>query len=193
MRPGKKTRPRGGDNSYWTSYSDMMAGMLFVFALILFAAVYQLVDLQQKKTIELQTKEAQLSTQQSLLIDQEAELKDKEELLAATTLALQQQQEELDQNRTALTSAQDSLALQQSKIEEQAALLAEKDAALRGAEDLRRVQADMAADRAGRDQLAARFRADNQQAASDIAAHQTRIDELTQQAETLREKLEKQS
>ena len=99
MRPGKKTRPRGGDNSYWTSYSDMMAGMLFVFALILFAAVYQLVDLQQKKTIELQTKEAQLSTQQSLLIDQEAELKDKEELLAATTLALQQQQEELDRHR----------------------------------------------------------------------------------------------
>ena len=96
MRPGKKTRPRGADNSYWTSYSDMMAGMLFVFALILFAAVYQLVDLQQKKTIELQTKEAQLSTQQSLLIDQEAELKDKEELLAATTLALQQQQEELE-------------------------------------------------------------------------------------------------
>ena len=37
----------------------------------------------------------------------QAELKDKEELLAATTLALQQQQEELDQNRTALTSAQD--------------------------------------------------------------------------------------
>ena len=128
MRPGKKTRPRGGDNSYWTSYSDMMAGMLFVFALILFAAVYQLVDLQQKKTIELQTKEAQLSTQQSLLIDQEAELKDKEELLAATTLALQQQQEELDQNRTALTTAQDSLALQQSKIEEQAALLAAQQA-----------------------------------------------------------------
>ena len=128
MRPGKKTRQRGGDNSYWTSYSDMMAGMLFVFALILFAAVYQLVDLQQKKTVELQTKEAQLSTQQSLLIDQEAELKDKEELLAATTLALQQQQEELDENRTALTSAQESLSLQQTKIEEQAALLAAQQA-----------------------------------------------------------------
>ena len=121
MRPGKKTRPRGGDNSYWTSYSDMMAGMLFVFALILFAAVYQLVDLQQKKTVELQTKEAQLSTQQSLLIDQEAELKDKEALLAATTLALQKQQEELDENKTALTSAQESLSLQQSKIDEQQA------------------------------------------------------------------------
>ena len=124
MRPGKKMR-RGGDNgSYWTSYSDMMAGMLFTFALILFAAVYQLIDLQQKKTIELQTKEAQLSTQQSLLIDQEAELRDKEELLATTTLMLQQQQDELDENRTALTAAQESLSLQQSKIEEQAALLA---------------------------------------------------------------------
>ena len=77
MRRSKKMR-RGGENgSFWISYSDMMAGMLFTFALILFMAVYQLVDLQQKKTIELETKEAQLSTQQSLLIDQEAQLKDK--------------------------------------------------------------------------------------------------------------------
>jgi len=123
MRPGKKTR-RGGENgSYWISYSDMMAGMLFTFALILFMAVYQLVDLQQKKTIELETKEAQLATQQSLLIDQEALLQDKEELLATTTLMLQEQQKELDENRTALTAAQQSLSLQQSKIDEQAALL----------------------------------------------------------------------
>jgi len=124
MRPGKKMR-RGGENgSYWISYSDMMAGMLFTFALILFMAVYQLVDLQQKKTIELETKEAQLSTQQSLLLTQEALLQDKEELLATTTLLLQDQQEELERNRTALTSAQQSLSLQQSKIDEQAALLA---------------------------------------------------------------------
>ena len=124
MRRSKKMR-RGGENgSFWISYSDMMAGMLFTFALILFMAVYQLVDLQQKKTIELETKEAQLSTQQSLLIDQEAELKDKEELLATTTLMLQEQQAELEENRTALTAAQQSLSLQQSKIDEQAALLA---------------------------------------------------------------------
>lgn len=124
MRPGKKTRRRGENGSYWISYSDMMAGMLFTFALILFMSIYQLVDLQQKKTVELQTKEAQLSTQQSLLITQEAQLKDKEELLATTTLTLQQQQEELEANRTALTAAQQSLSLQQGKIEEQASLLA---------------------------------------------------------------------
>ena len=124
MRPRNKVRRSGENGSYWISYSDMMAGMLFTFALILFMAVYQLVDLQQKKTVELETKEAQLSTQQSLLIDQESQLKDKEELLATTTLMLQQQQSELDENRTALTAAQQSLSLQQSKIEEQAALLA---------------------------------------------------------------------
>lgn len=121
----RRIRRRRGDNgSYWISYSDMMAGMLFTFALILFMAVYQLVDLQQKKTVELETKEAQLSTQQSILLDQEAQLRDKEELLATTTLMLQEQEEELEKNRTALTSAQQSLSLQQSKIEEQAALLA---------------------------------------------------------------------
>ena len=124
MRRSKRVRRGGDGSSFWISYSDMMAGMLFTFALILFMAVYQLVDLQQKKTIELETKEAQLSTQQSLLIDQEAQLKDKEELLATTTLMLQEQQAELEKNRTALTSAQESLSLQQSKIEEQAALLA---------------------------------------------------------------------
>ena len=124
MRAGKRIRRGADSGSYWISYSDMMAGMLFTFALILFMAVYQLVDLQQKKTIELETKEAQLSTQQSLLIDQESQLKDKEELLATTTLMLQEQQKELDENRTALTAAQQSLSLQQSKIEEQAALLA---------------------------------------------------------------------
>ena len=124
MRAGKRIRRSRDSGSYWISYSDMMAGMLFTFALILFMAVYQLVDLHQKKTIELETKEAQLSTQQSLLIDQESQLKDKEELLATTTLMLQEQQRELDENRTALTAAQQSLSLQQSKIEEQAALLA---------------------------------------------------------------------
>ncbi len=124
MRPGMRRRRSGDNGSYWISYSDMMAGMLFTFALILFVAIYQLVDLQAKKTMELETKEAQLSTQQSILLDQESQLQDKEELLATTTLMLQEQQAELEENRAALTSAQQSLALQQSKIEEQAALLA---------------------------------------------------------------------
>lgn len=124
MRPGKKMRRGGEGGSYWISYSDMMAGMLFTFALILFMAVYQLIELQEQKTIELETKEAQLATQQSILLDQEAELQDKEELLATTTLLLDEQQKELEENRTALTAAQQSLSLKQQQIDEQASLLA---------------------------------------------------------------------
>ena len=105
--------------------------------------------------------------------------------------ALRRQAQEKLAGQTDLNDATDRLAETVSRRKaEQAALLAERDAALRGAEDLRRVQADMAADRAGRDQLAARFRADNEQAAADIAARQTHIDDLTGQAETLRRQLE---
>ena len=117
----KKTEAYRVKDNFWISYSDMMAGVLFVFALILFMAVYQIVDLQKKKTIELQTKEAQLSTQQSLLLDQQAELADKEALLASSTLLLQQQQEELDNSKTALILAQ-------KRIDEQTALLASQQA-----------------------------------------------------------------
>ncbi len=117
----KRTEAYKAKDSFWISYSDMMAGMLFVFALILFMAVYQIVDLQKKKTIELQTKEAQLSTQQSLLLDQQAELADKEALLASSTLLLQEQQEELDTSKAALLLAQ-------QRIDEQTALLASQQA-----------------------------------------------------------------
>ena len=121
----KKVIRRGGDNgSYWISYSDMMAGMLFTFALILFMAVYQLVELQQKKAVEIQTKEAQISSQQSLLLDQEAEIADKEELLATSTLMIEEQQKEIEEKSAMLAIAEANIQDQQRQIDEQEALLA---------------------------------------------------------------------
>lgn len=108
MRAQHGRRARGDASSFWISYSDLMASMLFVFALILFFSIYQLVDLQEKKTAELETQAAQLATQQSLLLDQEAELKDKEELLATSSQLLEEQQTQLDEQAAllALTAAQ---------------------------------------------------------------------------------------
>ena len=104
---------------------------------------------------------------------------------------LRRQAQEKLAGQTDLNDATDRLAQTVSeKKASQAALLAEREAGLRGAEDLRRVQADMAADRADRDQLAERFRADNARAQEEIAAHQTRVNELTGQAERLRRQLE---
>ena len=39
MRTHSTKRPRGDTGSFWISYSDLMAGMLFVFALILFFSI----------------------------------------------------------------------------------------------------------------------------------------------------------
>ena len=105
----------------------MMAGMLFVFALILFAAVYQLVDLQQKRRLSCKPCRRSFPTQQSLLIDQEAELKDKKNCwrddarLAAAAGGAGSKPNGAHQRAGSLT-------LQQSKIEEQAALLAAQQA-----------------------------------------------------------------
>ena len=108
MRAHHGRRARGDASSFWISYSDLMASMLFVFALILFFSIYQLVDLQEKKTAELETQAAQLASQQSLLLDQEAELKDKEALLATSSQLLEDQQTQLDEQAAllALTAAQ---------------------------------------------------------------------------------------
>ena len=104
---------------------------------------------------------------------------------------LHRQVQEKLAGQTDLNDAGDRLAETVSeKKAAQAALLAEKETALRGAEELRRVQEDMAADRAGRDQLAERFRADNEKAAAEIAQRQTRLDELQQQMSALRQQLE---
>ena len=104
---------------------------------------------------------------------------------------LRRQAQEKLAGQTDLNDAGDRLAETVSeKKAAQAALLAEKETALRGAEELRRVQEDMAADRAGRDQLAERFRADNEKAAAEIAQRQTRLDELQQQMSALRQQLE---
>ena len=67
-------RGSGESGSYWISYSDLMAAMLFVFALILFVSLYRLVELQQTRAAELATKEAQLAQQQSILLDAQAQL-----------------------------------------------------------------------------------------------------------------------
>ena len=108
MRAQHGRRARGDASSFWISYSDLMASMLFVFALILFFSIYQLVDLQEKKTAELETQAAQLATQQSLLLAQETELKDKEEQLATSSQLLEEQQTQLDEQAAllALTAAQ---------------------------------------------------------------------------------------
>ena len=113
---------------------------------------------------------------------------DKAESRAA---ALRQQAQEKLSGQTDLNDATDRLAETISKKRaDQAALSAEKDGALRSAEELRRVQADMVSDREQRDQLAQQYRQTRQQAERDMAGHQEKLDGFNGQAASLRQKLE---
>lgn len=116
MKPRRGQRPKSDNGSFWISYSDLMAAMLFVFALILFVSLYKLVDLQETKAVELQTKEAQLVQQQSLLLDQESELKDKEELLAFSTQQLDEQEKTLDEQTALITLSQTQLTEKEKEL-----------------------------------------------------------------------------
>jgi chemotaxis protein MotB len=123
MKTRKTARRTPRENgSYWISYSDLMAAMLFVFALILFVSLYRLVDLQQTKTAELETKEAQLTQQQSILLSAQSELKDKEELLALST-------QQLDKQQVTLEEQAKLLSLSLSQLDEKEKELLDKQSA----------------------------------------------------------------
>lgn len=161
MRTHSTRRPRGDTGSFWISYSDLMAGMLFVFALILFFSIYQLVELQETKTAELETKEAQLTQQQSILLDQQAELQDKEAQLAASTALLDDQQAQLDEQAALLALSTTQLEEKQAAFDAQSLELddAKKKIAL--------AQENMAAQQ---------IRMNEQEAL--LSAQQTKIDNL---------------
>lgn len=117
MMKKKASRRQSGDTgSFWISYSDLMAAMLFVFALILFVSLYRLVDLQQTKTAELETKEALLTKQQSILLAAQAELKDKEELLALSTQQLDEQQITLEEQAKLLSLSLTQLSAKEKEL-----------------------------------------------------------------------------
>lgn len=119
----KKRRARKESGSYWTSYSDMMAALMLVFALVMFFSIFQFLDLQETKTAELATKESQLEHQQSILIAQESELSEKESALQLSLVELEKAQSQLDEQESLLASSALQLSSQQEELDEQSQLL----------------------------------------------------------------------
>lgn len=123
MRVNSRTRPRGENASYWTSYSDMMAGLMLVFTLLTFFFIFQFLELQETKTAELATKESQIESQQSIVLDAEARLADREEQLRIATATMDEQQRELDQQKALVSLSEIELAKKQEDNDEKNALL----------------------------------------------------------------------
>lgn len=137
MRRRKKSE-NGGFN-VWRSYSDMMAGVLLLFVLLMCVTLFQAqksydesikerdekIALQEEYTLEilaqqneLDEKEGQLKDQNQQLKTQDEKLKDQEELLAQLASKLKDQEATLNSQQAALNEKTALLKDQQAQIDQ---------------------------------------------------------------------------
>lgn len=133
----KKKSDDGGFN-IWRSYSDMMAGVLLLFVLIMSVTLFQAqknydetlrerderLAMKEEYTSELQQQEGQIKSQdeqlekqKAMLAEQEAKLQEQEAILKSQQATLEKQEATLAAQQTALDEKTDLLAVQQQKID----------------------------------------------------------------------------
>ena len=123
------------ETSYWLSYSDMMAGLLLVFVLVISFTILQAKAQYEAKEEELAQQALIIFSQQEELTDKESQLEDQQSQLSEAQSLLEEQQGELDEAQSLLEEQQGELEEQKSAVEvlkellaNQEALLAEKEA-----------------------------------------------------------------
>ncbi len=105
----KRRRQRDTETTYWLSYSDMMAGLLLTFVLIIaFTMLHAKIDYDAKQ-LELAGKEQELSVKASEL-DKEREI-------------VSEQAEQLNAQEEALAEQGEKIAIQEKTLKEQHELL----------------------------------------------------------------------
>ncbi|MCD8336145.1 MAG: OmpA family protein [Lachnospiraceae bacterium] len=124
---GKRKKTYEGHN-VWRSYSDMMAGLLLLFLLVMCISFMQAQKNYQERLAEetahaeaTSLLQSQLDEQQALLNEQESELDEQAALLAS-------QQADLDEQSALVASQQDSLDAQSALLSQQESELAEQQA-----------------------------------------------------------------
>lgn len=135
----RRKRSENGGFNVWRSYSDMMAGVLLLFVLLMCVTLFQAqksydesikerdekIALQEEYTLEilaqqneLDEKEGQLKDQNQQLKTQDEKLKDQEELLAQLASKLKDQEATLNSQQAALNEKTALLKDQQAQIDQ---------------------------------------------------------------------------
>ena len=129
----KKRKPEEHGFNVWRSYSDMMAGVLLLFVLIMCVTLFQAqksyqdslkerdekIALQEKYTEELLEKQNALDEQAGTLKSQDEQIKSKDKQIKS-------QDEELSSLAEKLAKQQETLEAQQSALDEKTELLEEQ-------------------------------------------------------------------
>lgn len=112
------TRKQDGETTYWLSYSDMMAGLLLCFVLII-----ALTTLHSQ--IQFDQKELELNGKEQELVVQASELDEQKKVVATQEEELEEQKTKLAMQRELLLTQEDKLNSQEATLNEQSKLLAE--------------------------------------------------------------------
>ena len=134
MARRKRTPTEFHETSFWQSYSDMMAGVLLMFILIICGSLFVLMQVKNSydaSELELQQREDELEAAMAENLDyldltalQQAALDAAQAQLDEQQAALDEAQAQLDEQQTALEDAQTQLDDQQLQLDDKEAALA---------------------------------------------------------------------
>lgn len=117
--------------SPWETYSDLYCGLLLVFVLLFFFAIYQYIDAKERNTADTAALQENMKQEQaSVLALYKADLEDRTALLEEQQTLIDQQTGDLEQQKTLLDAQQDKLEAQQSKLDAQEGKLEEQQSRL---------------------------------------------------------------
>lgn len=139
----KRKRRIDEETTYWLSYSDMMAGLLLVFVLIIsFTMLHAKMQYDEKQT-ELIGKEQELEVQT-------AELEEERGIVSQQKTTLDEQEKKLNAQEQALAEQGEKIAIQEETLKEQHELLDKLEAIMseqqQKLDDIIGVRADLVED-----------------------------------------------
>lgn len=129
----RKRKENSGFN-VWRSYSDMMAGLLLLFVLIMCVTLFQAqknYDDSLKERDERIAMQEQVLNQQDVLDEQQGKLDNQDQLLALQKQKLDEQQTRLNELEARLADQKDTLDKQSQQLSRQQSALDEKTAQLK--------------------------------------------------------------
>lgn len=114
---------RGGDGSFWLSFSDLMSSLVLIIILVMFYIIYQYFNLAEINQAEIARRQYQLDEAQAELETQSAKLSETEKQMIAQQILLDAKQEELDDAQAVLEAQKTELAETQSQLDNLSAQL----------------------------------------------------------------------
>ncbi len=121
----KRRRQKDTETTYWLSYSDMMAGLLLTFVLIIaFTMLHAKLDYDEKqlelsgKEQELLVKASELEKEREIVSDQAKQLNAQEEALAEQGEKIAIQEETLSEQHELLNKLEALMSEQQQKLDD---------------------------------------------------------------------------